>query len=92
MKVLIREAAYGDLDRIHTWIARDRPRSADAVVTRILDSAERLGLFPQMGHSGRVRGTYEWAVPDVNAAVIWSRASAQFPRSVRAVGKSNLEN
>jgi plasmid stabilization system protein ParE len=46
MKVIIREAAYGDLDRIHAWIAKDRPRSADAVVSRILESAERLGRFP----------------------------------------------
>lgn len=46
MKVLIREAAYDDLDRIYAWIAKDRPRSADAVIDRILESAERLGTFP----------------------------------------------
>lgn len=38
MKVIIREAAYDDLDRIYAWIAKDRPRSADAVVDRILDN------------------------------------------------------
>ena len=35
MKVIIREAAYDDLDRIYAWIAKDRPRSADAVVERM---------------------------------------------------------
>jgi plasmid stabilization system protein ParE len=38
MKVIIREAAYDDLDRIHEWIAKDRPRSADTVIDRILES------------------------------------------------------
>jgi toxin ParE1/3/4 len=71
MRVMIREAAYGDLDRIHAWIARDRPRSADAVVTRILDSAERLGLFPHMGHPGRARGTYEWVIPGLPYVIVY---------------------
>jgi len=39
-------AAYDDLDRIYAWIAKDRPRSADSVIDRILESAEWLGRFP----------------------------------------------
>jgi plasmid stabilization system protein ParE len=39
MKVLIRQAAYGDLDRIYAWIAKDRPGAADDVIERILESA-----------------------------------------------------
>jgi toxin ParE1/3/4 len=62
MRVIIRETAYNDLDRIHSWIARDRPHSADAVIERILESAERLGRFPYIGHPGRAPGTYEWVV------------------------------
>jgi plasmid stabilization system protein ParE len=71
MKVVIREAAYDDLDRIHTWIARDRPRSADTVVDRILESADRLGRFPYMGHVGRVSGTLEWVVPGLPYVVVY---------------------
>jgi plasmid stabilization system protein ParE len=52
MRVLIRGAAYDDLDRIYAWIAKDRPSSADAVIDRILESAERLGRFPFMGQGG----------------------------------------
>jgi plasmid stabilization system protein ParE len=59
MRVFIREAAYDDLDRIYAWIAKDRPRAADAVIDRILASADRLGRFPYMGHPGHVKGTYE---------------------------------
>ena len=63
MRVIIREAAYDDLDRIYAWIAKDRPRSTDEVVERILESAERLGRFPYIGHAGRVAETYEWVIP-----------------------------
>ena len=62
MKVIIREAVYDDLERIHSWIARDRPRTAGSVIGRILESAERLGELPYIGHVGRTRGTYEWVV------------------------------
>ena len=71
MKVIIREAAYDDLDRIYAWIAKDRPRSADAVVDRILQSAERLGRFPYLGHVGRVPETYEWAIPGLPYIIVY---------------------
>jgi toxin ParE1/3/4 len=63
MKVIIRESAYHDLDRIFAWIAADRPRSAASVIDRILESADRLGQFPYMGHVGRAPDTYEWVIP-----------------------------
>ena len=71
MKVIIREAAYDDLDRIFAWIAKDRPRSADAVIGRILESAERLGQFPYMGHPGRVPTTYEWVIPGLPYILVY---------------------
>ena len=71
MKVVVREAAYDDLDRIYAWIAKDRPRSADTVIDQILESAERLGRFPYMGHVGRAAGTYEWVVPGLPYIVVY---------------------
>ena len=71
MKVVIREAAYDDLHRIYAWIAKDRPRSADAVVDRIIESAGRLGRFPYMGHTGRVRGTLEWVLPGLPYIIVY---------------------
>ena len=62
MNVVIREAAYHDLDRIYSWIAQDRPRAAQRVIARLLHSVELLGLFPDLGHAGRLPGTYEWVV------------------------------
>jgi plasmid stabilization system protein ParE len=43
MRIIIREAAYDDLERIYAWIAKDRPSSADAVTAVILKSTDRLG-------------------------------------------------
>jgi toxin ParE1/3/4 len=71
MKVIIREAAFDDLNRIHAWIAKDRPGSADAVVDRILESTERLGRFPYMGHTGRARGTLEWVIPGLPYVIVY---------------------
>lgn len=71
MRVIVREAAYDDLDRIHAWIAKDRPRAANAVIDRILESANRLGRFPYMGHVGRAPGTYEWVIPGLPYIIVY---------------------
>lgn len=71
MRVIIREAAYDDLNRIYAWIANDRPRSADSVIDQILESIERLGRFPYMDHVGRASGTYEWVVPGLPYIVVY---------------------
>jgi toxin ParE1/3/4 len=72
MKVIIREAAYDDLDRIYAWIAKDRPRAADAVIERILESGERLGRFPyNMAHQGRAPGTYERVIPGLPYILVY---------------------
>ncbi|MFL4970095.1 MAG: type II toxin-antitoxin system RelE/ParE family toxin [Xanthobacteraceae bacterium] len=71
MRVIIREVAYHDLDRICAWIAKDRPRSADTVLERILESVERLGQLPYMGHTGRGPGTYEWVIPGLPYILVY---------------------
>ena len=71
MRVIIREAAYDDLDRIYSWIAKDDPRAADAVSERILESAGRVGRFPYIGHAGSVPGTYEWVVPHLPYIIVY---------------------
>lgn len=85
MRVIIREAAYDDLDRIYAWIAKDQPRAADAVIDRILASADRLGRFPYMGHPGRVRGTYEWVVPGLPYILVYQVRAEDDLVSVDAV-------
>ncbi|MEJ2624649.1 MAG: type II toxin-antitoxin system RelE/ParE family toxin [Pseudolabrys sp.] len=71
MNVVFRAAAYGDLDRIYAWIAKDRPQSAPAVVEKILDSAERLGRYLHLGHTGRRTGTFEWVVTGLPYVIVY---------------------
>jgi len=72
MRVIIREAAYADLDRIYSWIAKDNPRAAASVIDRILDSTELLGRNPHIGHAGRAPGTYEWVVRNTPYIVVYA--------------------
>ena len=73
MKALVRDAAYGNLEDIFAWIARDDPTSAARVIDLIIENIERLALFPRMGHAGRVAGTLEWVVPSLPTS--WSTRS-----------------
>jgi toxin ParE1/3/4 len=85
VRVIIREAAYDDLDRIHAWIAKDRPGSAASVVDRILESVGRLGRFPYMGHVGKAPGTYEWVVTGLPYIVVYEVDSAHDELKITAV-------
>jgi toxin ParE1/3/4 len=77
MRVIIREAAYADLDRIYSWIAKDNPHAAQSVVDRILDSAELLGRNPYIGHVGRAPNTYEWVARNTPYIVVYTVDEAE---------------
>jgi addiction module RelE/StbE family toxin len=72
MKALIRDSAFADLERISTWIARDKPIAAARVIDHILADVERLSRFPLMGHAGRAAGTMEWVVPGLPYIVVYT--------------------
>ena len=57
--------------KIYSWIAKNRPQSADSVIDRILESADQLGRFPYMGHVGNAPGTYEWVVTGLPYIVVY---------------------
>jgi toxin ParE1/3/4 len=56
------DAALQDLDDIGTYIAVDSPRSAEAVVRRIIETVAALSYQPRMGRMGRVESTREIVV------------------------------
>src|SRR5438477_12706753 len=61
MRLTFDRAARDDLDRIFTWIAKDNPRAARALVDRIEAKLNRL-TTPELVHMGRpglVEGTRE---------------------------------
>jgi toxin ParE1/3/4 len=61
MKVIVRESAEDDLDQIFAWIARDNPRAAADVISRIRNQINRLETdsLAHMGRPGLVEGTRE---------------------------------
>jgi toxin ParE1/3/4 len=62
MRVILEESAVADIDQLAAWVAKDNPQAARAIIRKILETIERLNLFPALGHEGRDRGTYERTV------------------------------
>ena len=71
MRVILREAAYADLEQIFAWIAKDNPKAAPKVVSEIFESIERLEIVPEIGRSGRARNTREWVVRGLPYIVVY---------------------
>ena len=72
MRVVIREAAFGDLERVFAWIAKDSPLAARSVIARIFDAIDRLAEFPGLGHAGTVEGTREWVVRGLPYIIVYA--------------------
>lgn len=64
MRVRWTRPALADLEEIGDFIAQDRPRAAERLVTRILASVEALADHPEAGRPGRVTGTREHVIAD----------------------------
>jgi toxin ParE1/3/4 len=61
MKVVMRESAEDDLDRIFAWVAKDNPTAAAEIVARICDRISLLEIdgLAHMGRPGLDPGTRE---------------------------------
>ena len=71
MRVRYRRRAQVDIDNIHDYIEKRNPRAATEVVARIRYAADRLGMWPYMGHTGRAAGTYEWVVVGLPYVIVY---------------------
>ena len=71
MRVIYRQQARRDIENIHEYIEKRNPRAAMEVVARIRYAVDRLGTWPHMGHAGRTRGTYEWAVVGLPYIIVY---------------------
>lgn len=71
MRVVIDEVAVDDIDNLVTWIAKDSPLIARAVADKILQTIERLAVFPELGHRGQGAGTYERRVSQTPYIIVY---------------------
>ena len=62
MRLYYTSEALAHLKAFYDFIAQRNPEAAANVIGRIRADASRLRNFPQIGHAGAVRGTYEWVV------------------------------
>lgn len=62
MKVVWSRRALRHLTHIRDHIAKDDPKAAEGIASRILESVERLAAHPHIGRSGRIVGTRELVV------------------------------
>lgn len=63
MRVRWSEPASEDLIAIYDFIARENPAAAADVLQMLIETAERLAVYPQLGRIGRVTGSRELVAP-----------------------------
>ena len=71
MRVRYRRQAELDIENLFSHIELDNPVAATKVVARIRHAAERLGIFPYMGHEGLCIGTYEWVLVGLPYIIVY---------------------
>ncbi|MBA3040509.1 MAG: type II toxin-antitoxin system RelE/ParE family toxin [Alphaproteobacteria bacterium] len=65
------QTAVQDLDDIGSYIAEDSPRSAEAIVRRLVEAAAFLAYYPEIGRLGRVAGTRELVVAGTPYIIVY---------------------
>ncbi len=85
MKVRYRRRAQLDIENIYDYISERNPRAATEVVARIRYAADRLGLWPYMGHLGRAAGAYEWSVVGLPYVIVYEIDAAADEVAIIAV-------
>jgi len=71
MKAVWTRAAVRDLQNARDYIARENPEAARETALKIVDAAERISQFPEIGRAGRVNGTREFVVSGTSYLIIY---------------------
>jgi addiction module RelE/StbE family toxin len=75
MKLSVRPEAIADLQDIRDYIARDSPRAARSVVSRIWQTMQQtIKSSPYIGRNGRDKGTREHPVRGLPYIVVYEIA------------------
>ena len=71
MRLVVDVAAWGDLNDIGAWIAKDSPEAARRVLRAILATIDKLPAFPRLARPGRVSGTHERRVAGTPYIIVY---------------------
>jgi len=71
MRVIVDEAAWSDLDKIGSWIAKDNREAAWLELEKIERVIKQLGQFPGLSRVGRAKGTRETVVAGTSYIVVF---------------------
>jgi addiction module RelE/StbE family toxin len=63
MKIVWSRRAIQHLTHVREYIAKDSPKAAQEIATRILEAVERLADYPNLGRPGRKPGIRELVIP-----------------------------
>jgi toxin ParE1/3/4 len=63
MKLRWSGRAVRNLISIEAYVAKDKPEAAARVIAKIIESAQGLASFPNLGRSGRIGNSRELIVP-----------------------------
>ena len=70
MKAVWTRAAIRDLTRVRDYIARENPGAAREMALRIVAATEQATQFPEIGRTGRVKGTRELVVANTQYLIV----------------------
>jgi toxin ParE1/3/4 len=70
-RLLFAEPAARDLDGIIDYIALDNPVAAEKVYRSIVEAADRLRRFPELGRPGRLHETRELSISALPYLVVY---------------------
>ena len=71
MRVEWLKRASNNLVEIHDYVALDSAQAASIVVSRIVQSGDRLAHFPLLGRAGRIEETRELVTPGLPYLLIY---------------------
>lgn len=71
MKIRWTKDALRSLEEIYTYIASDRPAALKKVVIQIENNIQKLNDFPELGRTGRIKGTRELIVAGTSYIIIY---------------------
>ena len=63
--------AERDLAAAYEYIAKDNPKAASRLVSRVFQAVEMLSRYPSTGHAGRVHTTREFSIARTPYIVVY---------------------